>query len=55
MKSKLGLGAVFLAAFLLAGCEPKVGSEEWCEMIKERNAEDITAKEAADFTKHCVL
>ncbi|MEC9268406.1 MAG: DUF3012 domain-containing protein [Pseudomonadota bacterium] len=55
MKNKLVLGTVFLAALLLAGCEPEIGSEEWCASMKERNAEDITAKEAADFTKHCVF
>lgn len=55
MKNKLVVGTVFLAAMVLAGCEPKVGSQEWCDMMKERNAEDITAKEAAEFAKHCVL
>ncbi len=55
MKNKLVLGTVFLTALLLAGCEPEIGSEEWCASMKERNAADITAREAADFAKHCVL
>lgn len=40
---------------LAAACEPKVGSEEWCGMMKEKPKGDWTANEAADFAEHCIL
>ena len=44
-----------VAAISLAGCSPEVGSEEWCADIKEKGVANVTAKEAADFAKHCIL
>ena len=38
-----------------AACEPEVGSEAWCNDLKEKPKGDWTANEAADFAKHCVL
>ena len=43
------------SAPVLAGCDAEVGSEEWCEDMKEKNAGDWTANEAASFAKNCVL
>jgi hypothetical protein len=43
------------AALLLSACEPEVGSDDWCQMMKEKSAADITAAEAADMAKHCIL
>ncbi len=39
----------------LAACSPEVGSEEWCDDMKEKPTGDWTANEAADFAKQCVL
>ena len=39
----------------LAACSPDVGSEDWCDDMKEKPKGDWTANEAADFAKHCVL
>lgn len=49
--------ASLAAAFALAlgACSPEVGSDEWCEDMKEKGKGDWTANEAADFAKHCVL
>ena len=41
-------------ASLLPACA-KVGSDRWCEGIKETPKADITASEAKDFAKHCVF
>jgi hypothetical protein len=46
------IGAV---AVLLAACSPEVGSDEWCNDMKEKAKGDWTASEAADFAKNCVL
>jgi hypothetical protein len=39
----------------LGACSPEVGSEAWCEDLKEKPKGDWSANEAADFAKHCVL
>ncbi|EHK1078373.1 TPA: DUF3012 domain-containing protein [Vibrio parahaemolyticus] len=51
MKKLLSL--VF-ACFALSACT-EVGSEAWCEDMKEKPKGDWSANEAADFTKHCIL
>ena len=50
-----GMTAAVGVALLLGACSPEVGSKEWCEGIKEKGVENVTAAEAADFAKHCVL
>ena len=46
----------FLTALgFTAACEPEVGSEAWCNDMKEKPKGDWTANEAADFAKHCLL
>lgn len=46
---------LFSTVFLLAACAPKVGSEAWCESMKEKPKGDWSVNEAGDFAKHCVL
>ncbi|MBL4567455.1 MAG: DUF3012 domain-containing protein [Porticoccus sp.] len=41
-------------ALSLSGCT-KVGSEAWCEKIKETPKGDWTANEATDYAKHCIF
>ncbi|MEQ9487650.1 MAG: DUF3012 domain-containing protein [Alphaproteobacteria bacterium] len=55
MKNLFYLFAALPLVLLLAGCEPEVGSEDWCADIREKGAANVTASEAADFAKHCVL
>ena len=40
---------------LATACEPEVGSEAWCDDLKEKPKGDWTANEAADFAKHCLF
>ncbi len=49
-------GATILAAVvaLVAACSPEVGSEEWCNSLKQKSKADWTANEAKDFAKHCI-
>lgn len=51
---KFSLLFVALTALMLGGCA-KVGSEAWCNDMKEKPKGDWTANEAADFAKHCVF
>ena len=50
-----GLAAILLMAASISACSPEVGSEEWCNELKEKPKGDWTANEAADFAKHCVF
>ena len=44
-----------LTALTLSGCPAKVGSERWCQDMKDKPKADWTANEAVDFTKNCVF
>jgi hypothetical protein len=46
---------VLFLSLLLVGCNPEVGSEQWCNNLKEKPKGDWTANEAKDFAKHCIL
>ena len=45
----------FVLPLMLAACAPEVGSEAWCKQIAEKGPADITANEAMDYARHCVL
>lgn len=40
---------------VLAGCSPEVGSDKWCQDMKEKPKGDWTASETADYAKHCLI
>ncbi len=44
-----------LFALLALGCAPEVGSEAWCEKMKETPKGDWSANDAAEFAKSCIL
>ena len=39
----------------LMACAPEVGSERWCENMREKPRGDWTANEALEFARSCVL
>jgi hypothetical protein len=45
---------IIIAAILLSSCA-KVGSEAWCEQMKDKDRGEWTVNEATDFTRHCIL
>lgn len=49
------LMVVLLFGFFASACSPEIGSVEWCDALKEKDKADWTAREAADFTKHCLF
>jgi hypothetical protein len=53
--SLLSITLVGTCAAILAGCSPKVGSEAWCEQLKEKPKGDWTMNEGSDYTKHCIF
>ncbi len=40
---------------LLSGCSPEVGSQAWCDQLKDKPKGDWTANEATDYAKHCLF
>ena len=55
MKSFVAVITAFIMMIGLSACAPEVGSEAWCEDLKQKPKGDWTANELADFTKHCIL
>ena len=48
--------AVILVSLLIAiACSPQVGSDKWCEEMKNTHKADWSTNDAAAFTKHCVF
>ena len=46
---------LYCGLFLIAACAPEVGSEAWCQQLKDKPKGDWTANELTDFAKHCVF
>ena len=46
---------LLVMATWLIGCAPEVGSERWCEMMRDKARGDWTANEALEFARSCVL
>lgn len=44
-----------VSPLLLVGCAPEVGSEAWCNNMKEKPKGDWTSNEAGGFAKHCIF
>ena len=49
------LSLLLVSTFALAGCEPKVGSERWCENLAEKPKSEWSLAEAGDYTRHCLI
>ncbi len=52
MKRLLILTATLM---LLTACAPEVGSQAWCDNMKDKPKGDWTANEATDYAKHCLF
>ena len=47
--------AMATVAAAIAGCSPEVGSEDWCDDMKEKPKGEWTVNMAKDFAKYCIL
>lgn len=47
--------ALVCSVTLLTACAPEVGSEAWCNAIKEKPKGEWTLDETRDYTKHCLF
>jgi len=54
--SKIVSGTIALAFLVsITACSPEVGSEKWCNNMKETPKGEWSMNDAGDFTKHCLL
>lgn len=49
------LAAGVATLLVIGGCAPEVGSERWCNAMRDTPRGDWTANEAIDFTRHCLF
>lgn len=56
-KIQVAIKIALLGSFTLlaTACSPEIGSDAWCEQLKEKAKGEWTATEAKDFTKHCIF
>ena len=55
MRSVWRLMLLVTATAWLTACAPEVGSERWCEQMRDKPRGDWTANEALEFARSCVL
>ena len=55
LKNLLIAVAVFATAILLAGCEPEVGSDRWCEKMADTPKSDWSVNDAKAFAQNCIF
>jgi hypothetical protein len=51
----MALGAAIALSLGTTACAPEVGSDAWCEKLKETPKGDWSANDAANFAKQCVF
>jgi len=51
----ISLFVFFCLIVIVIGCSPEVGSDKWCEDMKEKPKGDWTASEASDYARHCII
>ncbi len=55
MNKKLIALPVLLLISSLTACAPEVGSDAWCEDMKEKSKGDWTVNEAREYAKSCIF
>ncbi|MBC8412273.1 DUF3012 domain-containing protein [bacterium] len=46
---------VIAVSWIFSACSAEVGSEKWCENLKEKPKGEWTANEAKDYAKNCIF
>lgn len=44
-----------LTVGILSGCEDEVGSQTWCDALRDKPKTEWTGQNIADFAQHCIL
>ena len=51
----LALALAAIVGVLALACSPEVGSDAWCERLRDTPKGDWTANEASDYAGHCLF
>jgi hypothetical protein len=46
---------IVLVSLTCGGCAPEVGSQRWCDTMRDTPRGDWSTNDALDFARHCVL
>lgn len=46
---------ILMCSGFISACAPEVGSEKWCEKLKETPKGEWTQNETLDYAKHCLF
>lgn len=49
------IGFALVFSLGIAACSLQVGSDAWCEKMKERDKAKWSTEDAGNFAKHCIL
>ena len=52
---RVAIGVTLAAVLALSACAPEVGSERWCETMRDEPRGDWSANEALDYARHCII
>lgn len=52
---KVGLMCLAAASLVLMGCDSQVGSDAWCDDMKEKPKGDWSTNDASAFAEHCIF
>jgi cell division septation protein DedD len=55
MKRIIGGVVLVGVAVMMSGCLATVGSERWCQNMRDKPKADWSAGDAVDFAKHCII
>ena len=55
MRKSIAFAIIITAFVAVAACQPKVGSDAWCDAMEAKAKGDWTMNEAADFARHCII
>lgn len=55
MPRRTRLAACLALAVSISACAPEVGSERWCQKLRDTPKGDWSLNEAADYAKHCII
>ena len=55
VKKVISIGLFTAILLPISACAPEIGSEQWCNDMKDKPKADWSANDAADFAKHCIF
>lgn len=51
----VGTLPILIGLMAIGGCAPEVGSERWCDAMRDKPRGDWSTNEALDYTRYCIF